>query len=959
MAASAGGSRPLSPHQTSRALLTAGVLALAILLSSTLSPARAQSDGKWEAQLEAATGADRIAVIAEYLASDAAPQDTRRAIELSMEALELMGDTPHESLELAVTCGLCRAQVSSETVEGHVELGERCATLARRLGDKRALAWALLWLGTSYAQSGQAEAAVASYEQAAELCEELGDTRLQAEALSNAGNYMGGFSDPRRALEYQLRARDLFDSVGDLLGKGRTLLRAGLVHRDLLNRDKELDCATQALEAFRGAGYENGQASALNNIGIYHLATDRPEEGLRYLEESLEIKMRIGDGRGIARRLNNISGAYLDLDRLEEARDFAERGCRKNRELGFPTGLAASLTQLARVNRRQGNLQAAVESLQEAIHIFEDGGTLSSLIGPYELLAALHEQLGEPAAALAAMHRYDEIKSSVVNEENGRQIARMEARYRVQEQTREIDLLKREQAVQALEVVQQRNVRSALIAGFGLICLIGLLLFNRFRLRARERLILATVEHERQVSAQLREIDQLKDEFLANTSHELRTPLMGITGLAQAMFEDPAVELPENVRSDLEMIHTSGRRLGSLVEDILDYSKLQRGNSGFVLAPVEIRALTDVVLTLAGPLVGDKELELVNAVDSDLPSIEADEARIQQVLLNLVGNAIKCSELGVIKVATSVVDDELIVQVADSGRGIEPDRLQRIFDSSGLEDDSVRSESGGSGLGLPISKHLVELHGGRIWAESELDSGSVFLFTLPLRQAAEAAVPVAATADPATSQPPARDDRERDPSTEAASILIVDDEEMIRRVLERQLGAEGYRVWTASGSEEALAILAEEEVDLVLLDVMMPRVSGFELCKSLREHHSIEELPILLLSGMKGAEGHVAGFKEGANDYIGKPISRDELLARVETHLKLLGMYRSKSEEVKVLQGLLPICMHCKNIRGEDGEWSRIESFIDRHSEASFSHGICPDCVSRHYEDLPSPRRER
>ncbi len=946
------------PSQVTKAHPGFLILILLILLSPN-TPVLAQPDDNWETRLEAAAGTGRIALIAEYLASDEALGDTRRAIELGKEALELMGDAPDEHHELAILGGMCRAQVTSETVEGNTELGRRCEEIARRLGDRRWLAWSFSWIGESNYQAGKLDEAIGRFEQAAQLYEELGDVHNQAEALSSAGGYMNGFSDLTVALEHQLHARDLFESIGDLRGVGRTLLRAGLVHAELGDNERKLDYTKQALEAFRGAGYENGQASALNNIGIYYLDIGQPQKALPYLQESLEIKLRIGEERGAARRQNNIGSAYLALGRLDEARNSVEQAYRKNMELAYPPGITHSLVLLAVIDREQGNLQAAFESAQEAIKINEDGGALSELIDLYGLLAELHEQLDEPAAALAAMRRHNEIKSSLINEENVQQIARMEARYRMREQTQEIELLKREQAVQALKVEQQRKLRSTMIAGFGLVGLVGLLLFNRFRLRAREKLMLATVEHERRVSAQLREIDQLKDEFLTNTSHELRSPLMGITGLAQAMCEDPAVELPEKVLSDLEMIHMSGRRLSSLVEDILDYSKLQQGNTGFLIAPVEIRALTDVVLSLARPLVGGKEIELVNTVDLDLPEIEVDEARIQQILLNLVGNAIKCSENGVITVSASVADNEIVVQVADSGRGIEADRLEQIFDSSRLEDDSVRGESGGNGLGLPISKHLVELHGGRIWVESEPGCGSAFSFTLPLNRMTAAPDPDELLAKIIPQQPVVGKGREEYLSTDSALILIVDDEEMIRRVLEKQLTAEGYRVRSASSGEQALAILAQENFDLVLLDVMMPRMSGYELCRKLREQHSLEELPILLLSGIKGERDHVAGFNEGANDYIDKPVSRDELMVRVQTHLKLLRMHRSKSEEVKILQGMLPICMHCKKIHDENGGWSQIESYIDQHSEAQFSHGLCPDCADHHYPDHDLPSRTR
>ncbi|MCP5029772.1 MAG: response regulator [Actinomycetia bacterium] len=197
----------------------------------------------------------------------------------------------------------------------------------------------------------------------------------------------------------------------------------------------------------------------------------------------------------------------------------------------------------------------------------------------------------------------------------------------------------------------------------------------------------------------------------------------------------------------------------------------------------------------------------------------------------------------------------------------------------------------------------------------------------------------------------------------AARILVVDDDPINLQVLRNYLAAEDFDPTLASSGEQALRLLGEETFDLVLLDVMMPRLSGYEVCRALREKHPIGELPVLFLTAKTQDSDVVTGMALGANDYLTKPISRDRLLARVRPHLDLLHIHRNledlvqeKMSEVKVLAGLLPICCKCKKIRDDEGYWGQLEVFIHQHSEAEFSHGICPECLEPVYAERPELR---
>ena len=486
-------------------------------------------------------------------------------------------------------------------------------------------------------------------------------------------------------------------------------------------------------------------------------------------------------------------------------------------------------------------------------------------------------------------------------------------------------------------------------------------LWHRSQLR-RER---QAAQRERAVNRRLREVDKLKDEFLAKTSHELRTPLYGITGLAESLVGGARGQLPEAARADLTMVVASGRRLSHLVSDILDFSKLRHKSLELDRRPVDLKPLANVVLTLSRPLVGAKALELVNAVPAGLPAADADENRLQQILYNLVGNAVKFTESGQVEVSASVTEGKLRVRVADTGIGIPEADRERIFEAFEQAEASLHREHGGTGLGLAVTRQLVELHGGAIHLESTPGEGSVFSFTLPI--AAEMAPsrpsvvlnPIFEEGDPPV---PAGADVDG-MSAEGPRVLVVDDEPVNLQVVRNYLAVEKFRLTLASSGEEALRRLGEESFDLVLLDVMMPRISGYDVCRKLRESHPMSDLPVIFLTARTQDSDVVAGMALGANDYLAKPISKDRLLARIRPHLDLLQVHRGledlveqKVSEIKVLEGILPICAGCKKIRDEDGLWNELEAFIDERSEAEFSHGICPDCVGRFYSSYPELR---
>jgi len=433
------------------------------------------------------------------------------------------------------------------------------------------------------------------------------------------------------------------------------------------------------------------------------------------------------------------------------------------------------------------------------------------------------------------------------------------------------------------------------------------------------------LERTHAINEQLRQADKLKDEFLANTSHELRTPLNGIIGIAESLIDGATGALSDKTKANLAMIVGSGKRLSTLVNDILDFSKLRHHTLELQLKPVALREIVEVVLTLSQPLVAKKELQLVNAIESDLPPANADENRLLQILHNLVGNAIKFTDSGRVEISAKVVNHALEVTVSDTGIGISPDKFDQIFESFEQAEGGTAREYGGTGLGLTVTKQLVELHGGKILMDSQVGVGSQFFFTIPI---SEEQAPSSQLSTIHVSSSLEEIDTSTQPdklTSDQMKILVVDDEPVNLQVLNNYLSLQNYHIVQANDGPEALALIEKGlKPDAILLDVMMPKMTGYEVAQKLREKWNADEMPILMLTAKNQVADLVAGLDSGANDYLAKPFSKDELLARLKTHIQIkelqaAALRLAKENEKRLRQFLeaMPVGVQVVDAKGK------------------------------------------
>ena len=408
----------------------------------------------------------------------------------------------------------------------------------------------------------------------------------------------------------------------------------------------------------------------------------------------------------------------------------------------------------------------------------------------------------------------------------------------------------------------------------------------------------------RQARAAAEDADAAKSSFLSTVSHELRTPLTSVLGFAKIIhrrLEERLFPLiPEDDRKiqttkrqvidNLNVVVSEGERLTKLIDDVLDLAKIEAGKFTWNMGSLSVADVIERAVSATSSLLEAKKLTLVRNIESGLPSITGDSDRLIQVVINLISNAVKFTDIGSITCSARAGDGDIVVSVTDSGIGIAAADQAKVFEKFKQVGDTLTDKPKGTGLGLPICKEIVEYHGGRIWVESEPGHGSTFSFTLPVM------APVAPSPRAIDIESLVRQLREKVDSHQpyGKSILVVDDDANIRSLLLQEFTEAGYAVRLAENGRQALSLIREEAPSLVILDVMMPEMNGFDVAAVLKNDPTTMGIPIIILSIVEDKE---RGFRLGVDRYLTKPIDTVSLFKEVGA---LLDQGKSKKKVMVV-----------------------------------------------------------
>ncbi|MBD0822466.1 tetratricopeptide repeat protein [Aestuariibaculum marinum] len=718
-----------------------------------------------------------------------------------------------------------------------------------------------------------------------------------------------------KSLKIYHRIHKIYQNAGDEYSAANILNSLGEILKRSNRIEEALENYNQALSIFTRLRAKADMANCLYNIGTTYQLQKDYSKALAYLNKALLLDEDTGSLWGMAYDYEAIGEVYKLQGDYRKALDVHLKTLEIRQGLNQKRELSAIYVQIGQDYLKLSQNKKAEEYFLKALDLAEEVGATTELVNVYSGLSQLYGETQDYQKALDFNKKLIAVKDSLFNETKSKQIEELQERFNTEKKEAAILALEQDAEIQNLKLKRQTVFRNIFIAIILLGALLTFLLIRRYKFKQRVRLELIErrrqieeeqqkTEFEKQRVTQLEKIDLLKDQFLANTSHELRTPLNGIIGLSESLKDGAAGPLSFKAIENLDMIVNSGKRLSNLVNDILDFSKLKNNDLQLSIHPVDLYAITNLVLKVSESLIKGKTLQLINSVPKDIHLVEADENRLQQILFNLIGNAIKFTDSGTVQVKAELKNNFIKVAVSDTGIGIPADKFESIFKSFEQIDGSVERAYGGTGLGLSVTKQLVELHGGTIHVESKLGEGSTFMFTLPLSETDRkdvASIKRIATNDEVHKIKP--DDEcvkveMLNSENTNIKILVVDDEPINRRVLENHLRVAGYSVVEAGSGQEALNLMKTENFNLILLDIMMPNLSGYEVCEMIRKDYSASELPIVLLTAKNRVSDLVAGFNVGANDYLTKPFSKNELLSRIKTHVNLNGIHKATSRFV-------------------------------------------------------------
>ncbi len=456
--------------------------------------------------------------------------------------------------------------------------------------------------------------------------------------------------------------------------------------------------------------------------------------------------------------------------------------------------------------------------------------------------------------------------------------------------------------------------------------------------------IVEDISHAKQAREELRQAKEVaeaanraKSTFLANMSHELRTPLNAIIGYSEILQEDAADLGYEELVPDLEKIRAAGKHQLALINDILDISKIEAGRMELYCETFDVPGLIVEVSATVQPLVEKNGNTLEVRCNPNLGSLHADLTKVRQALFNLLSNAAKFTEKGKITLEVtlnqSASESNILFSVSDTGIGMTPEQLEKLFQPFTQADASTTRKYGGTGLGLAISRHFCQMMGGDILVESQLGKGSTFTIRLPAASESEEEPERGKNTEPSPSP------RANLKASHSPLVLAIDEDVAVRELIERRLSKEGFRVAVAATGEEGLKLARELHPDAIILDVLMQGLNGWAVLNALKTDPELADIPAIVATILDDKN---VGFAVGASDYLAKPIDRDRLVT-------VLRRYRP-SGRILVVEDDAPTREMLRRMLEKEG-WQVIEA---ENGRAALDRAFGKDFAARR-ESQPAP----
>ncbi|HLS71476.1 MAG TPA: tetratricopeptide repeat protein [Chitinophagaceae bacterium] len=675
--------------------------------------------------------------------------------------------------------------------------------------------------GACYWLMSEYEKGLQNLQKANKIAKEIGDLGLEAKVLNNYGRIYRNMGDLAFALKNFEDALAINEKIGNELNQTINLTNISNLYYDLNDYDTALEYATKCLPIFEKHDNPAKLFSIYNTLGDIYFKQNEYDKALKYFHLNYETTEPETIQRTITH--SGLGKVYYKLEDTEKAYRYLNLALDEAEELKNIEAKIAALYYLGRLEFQQNQYRKALEYLEAASELAEETNRRHDLMSIHEFLSYLFDKMGDIPKAFEHIKQFEKLKEEIFHQNT----------------------------------------------------------FNKLRnLQVRNQMALAKKEKE-----VAEKTAQLKQQFMANMSHEIRTPMNAIVGMVRLLLEkDPR----EDQLRYLNAIKQSSDSLLVIINDILDLSKIEAGKIEIEHIDFSFREMIQSVEEIMSIKADEKNLNFKIHIDDSIPDrLIGDPTRVNQILINLIGNAVKFTDKGYVDLRVKNKEKNaaehqlhLLFEIEDTGIGISKEYVATIFESFTQAGTDTARKFGGTGLGLTISKQLVDLMDGKIYVESELGVGTTFFVEIPIKIADQQHITV--KKDKITD-----DTRER---LSNISVLLVEDNEFNRMVAEDTLKSiiHPIHITIAENGEEAIQKVKEKDFDLILMDIQMPIMNGLDATRHIRTKMDApkKDMRIIAMTANVLEEDIRSYLQAGMNAYISKPFHTEELLLKMDLVLQ-------------------------------------------------------------------------
>lgn len=754
-------------------------------------------------------------------------------------------------------------------------------------------------IGVTNKALGNYSTALEAHKKGLAIKEELGLKKSMAVSYNNMGIIYNIQENLPKALEYFQKNLTICEELNLPRRKAETYQNIAAIYLKQGNYDQALSYLKNSEETLIALGYEKMLPTIYNNMGIAYKGLGELDEAEKYYEKALELNYKYNDKEPDGDVLRNLGNIYKLKHEYAKAMDCYQKNLAIKTEIGDKNQMVAAAVDIGSTYLNQDEPYQAKTWCTKAYKQAKELNYLDEIVSSCNCLKDVYKKIGNDQMAFQFQEEYYKARDSLKGLENAEEVARIEMKYDLEKQFLADSLAMVETALKTKLIYQDNLNReknrknSMMFAGIAILLLAGglftwLTLVRKNNRRLAEKNIIIEREKNR-----AEESERSKEQFFSNVSHEFRTPLTLIMGPLDRLL---SISKNKDIKQELSVMQRNTNRLYSMINELLNLYKLESGKISLKVKKIDIVDFLNRHLQSFEPLGKQKEIKLSFLSDSKGCSVYADSEKLEKIMSNLLSNAFKFTEKGgKIKVSLRCNDlsgeNYITISVADSGIGIPADKLNNVFDRFYQVNDFDKRGYEGTGIGLALTKELVELHHGKITVTSKLGEGSEFSFTLP--KGTEHLKPGELISEDTEQSENGHLQEEITPDEQGGTeenaiiegtpiLLIVEDNADMRSYIKGCFNKDHYKFIEARNGEEGLQKAVEKIPDLIISDIMMPKMDGNEMCSKIKTDERTSHIPVVLVTARTSVEQKIEGIETGADAYIAKPFHARELEAWVK-----------------------------------------------------------------------------